>query len=378
MFECQNHECIPLQNRCNGVRDCHDGSDEYRCVQIEKNLEVTVFLNTTLTRETVCIDGINLELAETFCRLAGQGYVSEISSGRERIDKGVSGNDYDYRLNCFPLNLQCQQPECGTTVIQDDVVQPFIINGREASIEEWPWYGSLFMGEYFLCGVSIIHPLWAITVSHCLIGTSDTEYVVNVGTNRVDRQDEWHQAVPVSKTFEYRTVDSPFSNYDLALLRLEFPVIINNFTRPLCLPSLTSLAAIEDRGSSAECYVIGLGATEDIFSDPYTRIVAPEVLQKIRVHLVSYEYCEHIWLSNTDKNGPFPKNVLCIATEGPSSPTCFGDSGSPLMCKADTGRWELFGAVSFGYGNCLHDLIPTVVTSIPKYVDWIKETTGME
>lgn len=33
MFECQNHQCIALAHRCDDIRDCHDGSDEYRCGQ---------------------------------------------------------------------------------------------------------------------------------------------------------------------------------------------------------------------------------------------------------------------------------------------------------------------------------------------------------
>jgi hypothetical protein len=35
---------------------------------------VTVFLNSTLKRETVCGEDVDLDDAESFCRLAGQGY----------------------------------------------------------------------------------------------------------------------------------------------------------------------------------------------------------------------------------------------------------------------------------------------------------------
>ncbi|XP_053400731.1 atrial natriuretic peptide-converting enzyme-like [Mercenaria mercenaria] len=374
MFECQNHQCIPLQDRCDDIPDCSDGTDEYRCVQIEKNFEVTVFLNTTLTRETVCGEDVNLEVAEEFCRLAGQGYVTEITSGTEPIEKGVTANNFNEKMNCFPLNLKCQLPECGTNIIQDRLVQPFVINGRDASIEEWPWYGVLRMDGYFLCGVSLIHPSWALTVSHCIIGTEDSKYTVGFGTDTFEREGDWYQEITVVKIYEYGYIPSAYPAHDITLLRLEHPVLINNVTRPLCLPSVTSLDDVTSRGSSAECYVVGLGATEKIFSDPNTMDVIPDVLQKKRVHIVSYEYCKQIWLSETEGDGNFPTDIVCIATEGPSSPTCFGDSGSPLMCRADSGRWELIGAVSFGYGNCFHDLVPTVMTSVTKYNKWIKDT----
>ena len=45
-------------------------------VQINKDEEVTVFLNSTLNRETICGDGVTLSVAENLCRLAGQGYTA--------------------------------------------------------------------------------------------------------------------------------------------------------------------------------------------------------------------------------------------------------------------------------------------------------------
>ncbi|XP_060593204.1 low-density lipoprotein receptor-like [Ruditapes philippinarum] len=88
MFECFNHECISLSLRCDGKRDCGDASDEYRCVQIDDDFEVSMFMNTTLSREIFCVDDITLEHANLLCQQAGKGDVTEIKKGFERIENG--------------------------------------------------------------------------------------------------------------------------------------------------------------------------------------------------------------------------------------------------------------------------------------------------
>lgn len=30
-FTCKNSDCIPVRLRCNGNKDCRDGSDEFEC-----------------------------------------------------------------------------------------------------------------------------------------------------------------------------------------------------------------------------------------------------------------------------------------------------------------------------------------------------------
>jgi len=37
-FECTNHQCIDQSMRCNGVRDCDDGFDEYKCGKLSESV----------------------------------------------------------------------------------------------------------------------------------------------------------------------------------------------------------------------------------------------------------------------------------------------------------------------------------------------------
>ncbi|KAH3856351.1 hypothetical protein DPMN_098937 [Dreissena polymorpha] len=65
----------------------------------------------------------------------------------------------------------------------------------------------------------------------------------------------------------------PYPANDIAILRLEHSAFLSNYNRPLCLPSpqipvsgvshVTSVSTVYDAIVDAECYVTGLGATED-------------------------------------------------------------------------------------------------------------------
>ncbi|XP_060593201.1 CUB and peptidase domain-containing protein 2-like [Ruditapes philippinarum] len=271
--------------------------------------------------------------------------------------------------------------ECGTTAIQDSLIQPFIINGRDTTIEEWPWYGVLRVNGTFLCGASLIDSNWAITASHCIRSYSFyVVYTVSFGINSRNSDDKWHQEIEVEEIIGNDYISSPWLINDITLLRLKYPAQINNFTRPVCLPTPASLQTIRTQGPLAECFVIGQGTTDKVFADPTSGDILSDVLQQKQVLILSKDYCKESWTYNLidQYKELFPENVVCVGTEAPSSPLCFGDSGGPLVCKADSGRWELFGIVSFGYGTCYHDLIPSVLTSVADYRGWIKDVTGLK
>jgi len=45
---------------------------------------------------------------------------------------------------------------------------PYIIGGSQSYIGQWPWTVGIRIGDYFVCGGSLISDIWAVTAGHCL------------------------------------------------------------------------------------------------------------------------------------------------------------------------------------------------------------------
>ena len=52
---------------------------------------------------------------------------------------------------------------------------------------------------------------------------------------------------------------------------------------------------------------------------------------------------------------------------------CHGDSGGGLMCLTLSGKWTVYGVVSWGSPQCNGLERYTVFTKVSKFMDWIHE-----
>jgi len=67
--------------------------------------------------------------------------------------------------------------------------------------------------------------------------------------------------------------------------------------------------------------------------------------------------------------------MFCAGFERGGRDACLGDSGGPMMCQRDDGKWLLLGITSNGDG-CGRAGRPGVYTKVSNYLNWIANVTS--
>merc|ERR1712198_1733 len=233
---------------------------------------------------------------------------------------------------------------------------PYIVNGVDARIGEFPWQGSLQLeGQGHICGCSLVSDEWIVTASHCIVAPAEY-FTVVLGAHD---KDTLTKGSPIRYEIEQIYVHEGYiaegpanQPNDITLIKLKTKVDLSgDYISPIALPK-------SNEGFS-ECKISGWGSLYGIGTE------LPNVLQKLDVLMLLPEQCERLGISGVYHT--------CVYDLGSSA--CSGDSGGPLACKQD-GEWTLFGAASFVFGNCAV-WAPTVYTNVFYYREWINDISGL-
>ena len=143
-------------------------------------------------------------------------------------------------------------------------------------------------------------------------------------------------------------------NFDIALIRLDRPAIIQDGVGLVCLP--------DDNISfppGSECWITGWGTLKP--GGP-----SPDELQQAKVPLVSNQNCT--------KNGSYAAHqitpeMLCAGFPEGGIDACQGDSGGPLVCE-DNGKWYLVGDTSWGK-SCAEPNYYGIYARVELLKDWV-------
>lgn len=189
------------------------------------------------------------------------------------------------------------------------------------------------------------------------------------------------QTVRVLQAIVHEGYDRVDMKNDIALLRLEAPLVFNRWVKPICLPAPgrtgTGVSWLFGPTEGTLCDTVGWGSIRERGPDGnmedkmttnttiffiFTSSTADQ-LQMVSVPINGR--CKH----QQDQDG----QEICAGDRNGGRDACQGDSGGPLFCKSVSNPDELYlaGVVSHGEG-CARVDEPGVYTRIALFLAWIE------
>uniref|UniRef100_A0A803W3Q1 Transmembrane serine protease 7 n=1 Tax=Ficedula albicollis TaxID=59894 RepID=A0A803W3Q1_FICAL len=239
-----------------------------------------------------------------------------------------------------------------------------IVGGSNTEEGEWPWQVSLhFVGAAY-CGASVISKEWLVSAAHCFQGSKSVRH------NLRKRDIAGWGLLSITRIIVHPQYDQSISDYDIALLEMETPVLFSELVQPICLPSTSRVFLY-----GTVCYVTGWGAIKEnsmfiswIYFLQVWRHLA-KTLQEARVRMINQSVCSKLY------DDLITSRMLCAGNLNGGVDACQGDSGGPLACTGKGNRWYLAGIVSWGEG-CARRHRPGVYTKVTALYDWIRQNTN--
>ncbi|XP_041636357.1 ovochymase-1 isoform X2 [Cheilinus undulatus] len=201
------------------------------------------------------------------------------------------------------------------------------------------------------CGGAIIGPLWVVSAAHCFKRFNRASFwTVLAGKHDLDNPHEpGQQLVGVAMIISHHSYNPRTKECDLALLKLQTPLVFNQFVRPIDIWT-TPLPPYR------KCTITGWGSTRE-------NGARVNRLQEVNVTILPPEVCNQYYL------GRMRPSMFCAGKDGGGADACQGDSGGPLSCFTGS-RYELAGLVSWGVG-CGRARRPGVYTKMQQHTMWM-------
>ncbi|XP_048522748.1 trypsin-1-like [Dendroctonus ponderosae] len=232
-----------------------------------------------------------------------------------------------------------------------------IVGGWPVNITSHPYQASFHNWHRHSCGAVLIAPDWIVTAAHC-VSAGPHRYSFRLGSHLWASGGTVLMATHLLRHAQYNatTID-----YDIALVRLSMA--------QSAVEDIIGYAQLPPEGWHPTA---GSLATVAGWGTPFAGGSLMDELQEVTVPIVNNESCQEFYSDLSNRTGIFITDRMVCAgfTEG-GQDACSGDSGGPLMVDG-----YLTGIVSWGNG-CARAGFPGVYASVPHFVPWIKEITGL-
>ena len=264
---------------------------------------------------------------------------------------------------------------CGT------ILKDRIAGGMEVRHGQHPWvaligYRHVDTGKVsYRCSGALISQQHVLTAAHCLIGLPAQFRLdsVRLGDHNLSRPTDCAtprdgdpvcgapQEFRIAALFIHHDYQKPAARQnDIALLKLDRPVVEDHFVGKICLP----FGAARHRDyTGVRLTAAGFGRV-----GPGGDSAPSEVMLEVTLPGVDQQSCA---AAIRQLGGVLGPRQMCAGGEL-GRDVCFGDSGAPLV--ADPGPGELaptlVGVVAYGAQEC-DGTVPSVFTRVSAYLNWI-------
>ncbi|XP_031440936.2 complement factor I-like isoform X2 [Clupea harengus] len=340
-FKCANGRCVKLDNTCDGINHCGDGSDEMCCKACRRY--------GSHCQSNVCIpfhavgDGIRDCLGGED-DLIKMNFPTEIKALRDSLEV----------LECGVPN-----PSAGDSQVMKRR-RKRIVGGVPTEPTQIQWQVAIQEKGQIQCGGAYLGGCWVLTAAHCISRAEPEGYVLKFSQWRRRSAQPTTDVAALEQVFIHPGYNRSTHSNDIALLRLkrlggrtECLSSRNPAVRPVCVPWST-----HQFQPGHVCTISGWGRRE------YGRL--PDVLQWANVALL--DNCQSYHTEG------FHQGMMCAGDVDGRVDSCQGDTGGPLVCKDPSGVSYVWGVV--GHRNrCGERGSPGLYTQVAHYYDWIRTIT---
>ncbi|XP_010358381.2 coagulation factor VII isoform X6 [Rhinopithecus roxellana] len=242
-----------------------------------------------------------------------------------------------------------------------------IVGGTVCPKGECPWQVLLLVNGAQLCGGTLINTLWVVSAAHCFDKIKSWRNLTAVlGEHDLSEHEGDEQSRRVAQVIIPSTYVPGTTNHDIALLRLQRPVVLTDHVVPLCLPERTfserTLAFVRFSLVSGWGQLLDRGATAlELMALSVPRLMTQDCLQQSR---------------KVDASPNITEYMFCAGYSDGSKDSCKGDSGGPHATRY-RGTWYLTGVVSWGQG-CAAVGHFGVYTRVSQYIEWLQKLMRSE